>query len=147
MADDSFIDKSWPIVLTGIVTYFLGRWQERSAELSRRINTLTNLVEEMEDAASKYWAAPANDPHSTNLATKIKGRSLKIGTEISELNDDFWAFRFSSFEYLTRFRRAATDPPFEQADRQTDNARIGLIQRRATELQTMIRRARIKWLK
>ena len=132
-------------LFVSIVFFGLGGYRERKKELDRRLDELEERIWEFSQCSEEYWNLNANDPKISGLATSIKQLSLRIGSDIENLNSKYRVFNFSDYDQITRLRQTVMTSPFEESGRDPQPARGDEIRKEAHALVSKLSASRCAW--
>ncbi|MGH7012559.1 MAG: hypothetical protein ACREEL_00115 [Stellaceae bacterium] len=118
-----------------------GRFTSRRAERDAAIKTLTDLIQEVADAAEKYWCQP-DSPELERRARKLKIKVKRVASLNARIVRRFPTYRFGGVPNLMAFRQAATGGQFDSAGRAADLERIEKIHVAANDLTDAVEDSR-----
>jgi hypothetical protein len=89
--------------------------KDRRKEMRSRVDTLIEMVEEVESAANTYYQIPPTDSRCFDLANIIRVKCKQIGNRAFNIQIDLPPTSLTSL--LIRFRKAASGGDFDQVSR------------------------------
>lgn len=108
---------NWLLVVCG---WLVVNWQtnrrERRKEIRAAIDTIEDLVLDVEVAARKYYQLAGTDSDAKALALEIKSLTRRLAARMAALAN--FRSEFHSEQQLISFRAAVTGGDFESASRQ-----------------------------
>lgn len=137
-----YIASPAAILISAGVGILVGRSGQRRSELERRLKELEDFVWRFAQIAEEYWNLESRDDKLRGLEISMKNLSLRIGSNIAQLNSNYSDYLFDNSSLLFALRQAATGPPFEENGRQANPQRGDEIRRAASELVHEIPMAR-----
>ena len=119
-------------LISGSIGFYVGRTVQRRGEMEIRIRELEERIWKFLQSSEEYWNLDPGDEGLRGLEISMKNLSLRIGSNLAQLNSNYSDFLFDNSSLLSALRRTATGPPFEEKGRQANPQRGDEIRRAAS---------------
>ena len=123
------------------VSFFVAKITIKNGYYENKIDSICKNIQYITEKAAAYWSTEGNDPP---IERRINSTFLTINSEILELKVKL-VNRYHIESKLRQLRREVTGGSFESPQKDPEPGRVNLIEERADELRSLIKKCKPKY--